>query len=210
MTNKYPLILSVLILFIHCTGPVDNLYPPDNNAPDNKKIYIVKHRWHTGIIFNRKEANPYFPAMKNEFLNAKYFEAGWGDLDFYTADKGNVLLALKAVLWPTKSALHIVAYQRHPALIYGKNRIAEILISNQGFINLIKYINDSYALDSDSLNIQINEASQGPSRFYLSNEKYHGFKTCNVWTAKAIRKTGYPITPFYALTAKNVLKQVKD
>ena len=210
MIRKSHLILVIFIFLIHCTAPVKNLYPPAGNGTDNKKIYIVKHAWHTGIIVGRREADFYLPALTNEFSGADYLEVGWGDLDFYTAARGNVFLALKAVLWPTKSTIRIMGFNKHPLLIFGEDRIVEVTISDQGFINLIRYINNSFALDKDSQNIKLDtNAYGGPSQYYLSREKYHGFKTCNVWTAKAIRKTGYPITPFYALRAKNVLYQIR-
>lgn len=209
MVKKNYLILIIFLFFIHCAAPVKNLYPPENSSSDNKRIYIVKHTWHTGIIFSRSEANLYLSALADEFLNTYYLEVGWGDLDFYTADKGNVFLALKAAFWPTKSALCVVGFNKHPFLVFGKDRVVEVIISNNGFINLIRYINSSFTLEGDSLNIKLDTVIYGPSRFYLSQEKYHIFKTCNVWTAKALRKTGFPITPFYALRAKNVISQIR-
>jgi len=209
MVKKNHLILIVILCFIQCAGPVKNLYPPENGNYDNKKIYIVKHTWHTGIIFNRSEANLYLPALADEFLHATYLEVGWGDLDFYTADRGNIFLALRAALWPTKSALCVVGFNKHPYLVFGEDRTVEVILSDQGFNNLIQYINCSFALNRDSLNIKLDSTTHGPSQFYLSKEKYHGFKTCNVWTAKAIRKTGFPITPFYALRARNVISQIR-
>jgi uncharacterized protein (TIGR02117 family) len=209
MINKSCLIFIVLILFAKCTAPNISLYPPSGDNPDNKKIYIIKYRWHTGITFNREEALPYLASLNNDFQNAEYLEAGWGDLDFYTADRGTFPLALKAVLWPTKSALRVAGYNKHPSLIFGESRITEIVLSEQGFINIIQYINKSFALDSNSMNIKIKKETSGPGQFYLSKEKYHGFKTCNVWTAKAIRSTGFPITPFFALTSKKLIKQIE-
>jgi uncharacterized protein (TIGR02117 family) len=209
MLKENYLILIVFFFFIQCAAPVKNLYPPDSLRTDNKKIYIVKHTWHTGIIFSRSEANLYLTALAHEYLNTSYLEVGWGDLDFYTADRGNMFLALKAVLWPTKSALCVVGFNKHPYLVFGEDRVVQVIISDKGFINLIRHINGSFALGIDSLNIKLDTVAHGPSRFYLSREKYHGFKTCNVWTAKAVRKTGFPITPFYALRAKNVISQIR-
>ncbi len=209
MIKKNILIFLVIICFIQCAAPVRNLYPPESGKSDNKKIYVVKHTWHTGIIFSRSEANSHLPALAGEFSDAAYLEVGWGDLDFYMAARGNIFLALKAALWPTKSALCIVGFNKHPCSVFGEDRVVEVNISDKGFINLIQHLNSSFALDSDSMNIKLDTVSYGPSRFYLSREKYHGFKTCNVWTAKALRKTGIPITPFYALRARNVITQIR-
>jgi hypothetical protein len=47
------------------------------------------------------------------------------------------------------------------------------------------------------------------SYFYLSDITYWGTRTCNVWTARALRKSGFPINPVVALTSGNVMKQVR-
>ena len=45
------------------------------------------------------------------------------------------------------------------------------------------------------------------STFFEAKERYYFPKTSNKWTAKVLRKTGYPISPFYAVTSGNVIKQ---
>lgn len=209
MKKKSHLILIIFILFVHCAAPVKNLYPPRHDISDNIQIYIIKYQWHTGIAFNRKEANPFLPLLKGEFSKMEFIEVGWGDKEYFMADKGTILLAIKAVLWPTRSVLHVWGFNGDPFLLFGASRVMEISISNQGFINMIQYINDSFAVDGDLQNIKLSKDSEGLSQYYLSKEKYHGFKTCNVWTARAIRRTGYPITPIYALSARNIFYQVK-
>lgn len=209
MKNKNNLVLIVLVLFVQCAAPVKDLYPSGDIISETRKIYIIKYEWHTGIAFNRKEANPYLPILNDEFTNTEFLEVGWGDLAYFTAVKGNIILAIRAVLWPTKSALNVMGFNKHPVLVFGEKRVIEITVSNQGFINIIRHINNSFATDSNMLNIKLNTGNYGLSQYYLSKEKYHGFKTCNVWTARAIRKTGYPISPFYALRANNIFYQVK-
>ena len=44
---------------------------------------------------------------------------------------------------------------------------------------------------------------------YRARERYFLLKTCNTWTAQALRMTGAPITAPYALTAGNVMGQVR-
>ena len=48
-----------------------------------KKIYILKHRWHTGIIIERAELKNILSALEKDFLSSQYIEIGWGDKDFY-------------------------------------------------------------------------------------------------------------------------------
>jgi hypothetical protein len=49
----------------------------------------------------------------------------------------------------------------------------------------------------------------GNSRFYLSRETYHLFNTCNVWTARALRAAGLPITPARAISVESLMSQAR-
>ncbi|UCG28400.1 MAG: DUF2459 domain-containing protein [Bacteroidales bacterium] len=203
------LIPFFFLLCIGCATPRGNLYPPAPSQPDVEKIFIVRHTWHTGIIISKKTADQYLPAIRDDFPGVNYLEVGWGEKDFFTAEKGTVGLALKAVLIPTESVLHIMPFKNHPFWYFKEEDFIELTISEQGFINLAQYFSNSFALNSDSTSIKVRNNSNIGGQFYLSREKYHGFKTCNVWIARAIKETGFPIGTFFALTSGNVMSQVE-
>ncbi|GMV44893.1 MAG: hypothetical protein AMXMBFR66_02910 [Pseudomonadota bacterium] len=48
----------------------------------------------------------------------------------------------------------------------------------------------------------------GASRFYASRERFHLFRTCNVWTASVLAVAGVPMRPATALTAEALFAQV--
>ena len=53
-------------------------------------------------------------------------------------------------------------------------------------------------------------AAQGLYRgsvFFESKGLYFFPKTSNRWAARVLRKSGFPVTPFYAFTSGNVLQQ---
>lgn len=174
---------------------------------NNKSVYILKHRWHTGIIIKTDDVKNSMPAIANDFENAQYIEIGWGDKDFYMAERETVCLVLKAVLWPTESVLHVAEINSHPLLLFEENEIIELNLSVDNFNKLVKYLNNSFSLNDD--NIILGKGLYGNSHFYLSNEKYHLFKTCNVWIAKGLKNSEISINSFFALTSKNVMKQLK-
>jgi hypothetical protein len=47
------------------------------------------------------------------------------------------------------------------------------------------------------------------SNFFEAKGFYFFPKTSNKWAAKVLRKSGFPITPFYAMTSGNVIKQAR-
>ncbi|MCK5169524.1 MAG: DUF2459 domain-containing protein [Bacteroidales bacterium] len=186
----------------------NNLYSKDYNVIECKKIYVLKHRWHTGIIINRAEAIKFLPSLGADFNNSQYIEIGWGDKDFYMAEKGTLFLALRAVLWPTESVLHVAEINSHPLWLFKKQEIIEFELTDDNFAKLIHYFNSSFYIDNNLNNLKLGKGLYGNSQFYLSIEHYHLFKTCNVWVAKGFKKANVPIKPCYAFTSKNVMKQL--
>ena len=173
------------------------------------KIYVVKYDWHTGVIFERKAAVNFFPALQDDYKDFKFIEIGWGDKDFYMAEKETFWITFKAGMFPTKSALHVTALMNNPEIHYRGLEMVIIDLCEDDFKNLIQYFNKSFALDNTKNNIKLKDGLKENSLFYLSNEKYHIFKTCNAWIAKSLKRAGVPIHPFFALTSKNVIKQLK-
>ena len=53
------------------------------------------------------------------------------------------------------------------------------------------------------------EVGWGDRDFYVARDKYFLLRTCNTWTARALRSAGLPITPLYAVTAGNVMGQAR-
>lgn len=204
---KSVLLLIVLILN---NNTLKSTYSIGNEIIDFKTIYVLKHRWHTGIIIKTDDVKDFISAIAKDFKNTQYIEIGWGDKDFYMAEKETVWVALKAVLWPTESVLHVAEINSHPQWLFKENEIIELNLSVDNFNKLVKYLNNSFYLSDDNHNIILGKGLYGNSQFYLSKEKYHLFKTCNVWIAKGLTNSEISINSFFALTSKNVMKQLKN
>ena len=198
-----------LSILCSCVSPVKELYPPRKDQP-HILVYAVNHGWHTGVIINRAQARPYLPALGSDFLYAEYIEIGWGEEGFYQADEITVGLVLKAVFWPTDSVLHIVAIKGNPKEYFIRSELIEISLSEKGFERLVEAINDTFFLDEQGNSRPLKKGIYGDSRFYQANGSYHAFNTCNIWTARVFRASGFPISPFYASTAGNVMYQLKS
>ncbi|MDY6800934.1 MAG: DUF2459 domain-containing protein [Bacteroidota bacterium] len=173
------------------------------------KIYVVKYDWHTGVIFERNAAVKFFPALQDDYNDFKFIEIGWGDKDFYMAEKETFWITFKAGMLPTKSVLHVTALMNNPEKHYKGLEMVIINLRKDDFKNLIQYFNKSFALDTNKNNIKLKDGLKENSLFYLSKEKYHIFKTCNAWIARGLKRAGVPVHPFYALTSKNIMKQLK-
>lgn len=206
-----PLLLLGLLLFCAgCLGPVESLYPPAQGQA-SRDIYVYNNHWHTGVVLNRASLSPRAQKCFAAFGAYPWVEIGWGDDAFYRAADPSSGLALGAVFCSGGTTLHVVGVQPTPAWFYRGYDVDlyHIRISEEGLRQMEDYILDSLATDSLGRSVVLQNGLYGFSRFYAARGSYYVFHTCNNWTAEAIRKTGFPITPVYAQTAGNVAFQLR-
>jgi uncharacterized protein (TIGR02117 family) len=212
--NMYRKLTFILALTIILTSEASSIFinelPPVNNINSAKKIYLVNHGWHAGIVLKRADIPaPLWPESK-DFSNTRYLEVGWGDKDYYQTPNPHLGIAIKAILWPTASVLHIVGFNEAVTSYFPLSEIIEVHLSNDGFERIIRYIAASYSKDLDGISKPIAKGLYGNSQFYLSGETYHLFKTCNVWTAEVFQAAGYPVNPAFIITIEGLMSQVRS
>jgi uncharacterized protein (TIGR02117 family) len=169
----------------------------------------VRHDWHTGLVVRREDVPADLWPERGDFPGAAYLEVGWGERDFYRAPRGTLWLGLKAAFRANDSVLHIAAFSTPPAVYFAGREVAEIDLSTRGFRALAAFIAAAHARTGEGRAIPVGPGKYGDGRFYLGRERYV-LTTCNVWTARALRAGGFPITPFWAITAANVMFQVES
>jgi uncharacterized protein (TIGR02117 family) len=201
------LIIFSIALLSGCTEPVSAFYPPDPNETDNKTVYIVNHGLHTGIVLPKKDAAPYMHSF-DDFKSARYLEIGWGDETYYQAEKETLWMGIRALFWPTDSVLHVAALQTDPVAYFPNNEVVQLKLSKTGFIRLVEFIDNSFALNEKRQIIKLGSGNYGTSRFYRAKGTFHLFNNCNTWSARAIRSSGFPISSFYVFTGGNVMSQL--
>ncbi len=206
MRMKLPVYIALLLVF---TSTFQNTFTREPSDTSFKKVYIVKHGWHTGIIFDRKDALPYLTKLNSIYTEAKYLEISWGDKDFFIAEKETIGLALKAALVPTKSVLLVQTYNKNPYQYFSPENIQELNVIANSYADVMKYLNNSFAIDAEAQQpIEVLRYSS-TSCFFLSNEKYHAFKTCNVWIARALKKADKKIRATCAITSGSLMRKAR-
>lgn len=191
-----------------CVNSIEGLYPPAPTEPV-KPIYVINHGWHTGIAVRRDHLPEGVGPEHADLADSEYLEVGWGAREFYMAPEGTPRLALKAVLWPSPGVLHVVGFDGPVPQFFHQREIVEILISDRGFQRLAAFLGDAYATDDSGRTMVLGRGQYANSRFYAAREKYSLLKTCNTWTARALRSAGLPITSLYAVSAGNVMDQTR-
>jgi len=212
--KKAPRLLRLLILFLiafcsACTASVKDNASTDKNEA-SKTIYLINHGWHVGIVFRRNDITDNWLPITKHFPTAKHLEVGWGDMDYYQTPNPHLGISLKALLLPSSSVLHVVGFNT-PVTHYFKNsEIIRIELPAAGFYQLSQALSASFALDDKGDIHSIGRGLYGDSQFYLSNESYHLFNTCNVWVARKLQAAGLNISPALTIRANRLMSRAKE
>lgn len=201
--------LMLLLLLIQSSCTTAQVERGKTHQPE-KVVYVLGHGWHTSIVVRRNDIPVGMWPERDDFPDAIYLEAGWGDKDFYLAPKATFGLALKAALQATPSVLHIVGFRIPAAAYYPQSDIIEVGLAQKNFENLCKFIHDTYQRDANGRAIYLGRGLTAHSAFYLARGKYHLFNTCNNWVAKALQAAACPIRSRQAMTAGNVIEQTRQ
>ena len=192
-----------------CLVPVADLHPPAPGKPV-RTIYLVGHGWHAGLVIARAEIPETLWPEHWEFPQSRWIEIGWGDRAFYQSPDPSLGLALRAAFASKGSVLHVGGFDAEPADYSPRAEILAIDLSPRGLEALLRFIRESYAHGADGRPVALGPGLYPGSRFYAALGRYHLFRTCNNWTAEALRAAGCPITPAYAIVAGNLMMQAES
>jgi uncharacterized protein (TIGR02117 family) len=177
------------------------------DAPIVSSIYLVSHGWHTGIVLRRVDVpRERWPEIR-DFPDTDYLEVGWGDEDFYRMPDPGLWITFKAAFLPTASVVHVVGLRGAPAVSFPASEIVEVPVTRPGLDALVQYVHDAYRRGDAPSTPALGPGLYGDSRFYPGRESFHLFRTCNVWTAGALRSAGLPVQD--SITSEGLIAQVR-
>jgi len=203
MWVAFPLLFSVL-------NGGDTIRSNDSTTTDECKIvYVVNHGWHSGIILNQSDLVIELPSLTEALREEEFVEIGWGDERFYQAEKVTPGMILRAVLWPTSSVLHVVAFPGPPGSYFSGLEVVELSLSEAGYNELLAFVAASFARTSDGAVIRLGHGLYGDSCFYSAEGGFTALNNCNTWVASAFETTGYSISSKTTITAQSVLSQLQ-
>jgi uncharacterized protein (TIGR02117 family) len=139
----------------------------------------------------------------------QYLSFGWGDRSFYiqtpTSADFKLSNALDALLTPGPSVMYVQGItnlsQAAPMKCLKVNR--------QDYLNLVKYLQTSFQLDSQKKPIFAAHGYNANGSFYEAKGAYSIFRTCNVWTGEALRAADLN-TPLCTALAPAIMWHLKS
>ncbi len=181
---KYVILIPLLLNQIIAAGETTR------SETDSISVIIVQEAWHTGIILPVAPIKYEIWPEAAFFKGKKHVDVSWGDEKFYQAPGSPVLLATRAILWPTQSVMRIYPFSISISSAYtSEARFLVIKLSRQQFDRLTQFFASSLIRNQSNLPIASEVYGKSPY-FFLSKRKYHLFRTCNTWVALAFKQAG--------------------
>lgn len=178
-------------------------------ADSEKVIYLVKIRWHTGIIFKIDQVDTTVWKLIKDFKEYDYVDVGWGDEAFYQAPGFDLDLAIKALFTKTSSTLRVSGFNRSINSYLQNTDYAErLILSESEYHRLCVYIQAAYSLKKNNPVI-LSEHFGGAVKFYKAVGYYDVFNTCNTWIAKGLNAAGIKINENIILSEQLFRETVK-
>ena len=184
--------IAVTLALVPLGGRVQHVIPGDPPA------YVCATLTHTDIVLPARDDlvdwTAVFPdAAPIAFVPDLHVAFGWGDLTFYRETPSWADLrfrtAMAALFGGGPSALH-VAYVQNPA---GAPGCARLALDREGRAALIDAVRGTAMLDPAGRGTLAAPPGTGTyEAFYAAHGSYRPWRTCNVWTAEALRAAGVP------------------
>lgn len=191
MKRKNKILNNLSRIFIVISIPISLFSLPKGENKDNK-IWLVKQRWHTGLVLQRNQVDTTTWPEITQFKNYNYVDVGWGDEKFYQHSGFNILLAARALFIPTSSTIRVFAFNLSIDQYIGlSDRAIEIRIDKEQLDSLCSYIHETYLLDKTNKPILLSEQFNGTVKFYKAKGEYHLLNTCNTWAADGLKRAGF-------------------
>ncbi len=181
----------------------------ENVGGDDLTIFITSNGWHTGIIIARADIPEGTLPETADSPDARFFEFGWGDAEFYPAKKTTFAMTMQAALVPTPAVMHMVGLWTSPRRYFPKAEVVTLAISPDQLGRLLSFIDGSFERAGAERVTSSGPGLYADSRFYPAKGSFHLLNTCNTWTAKALLAAGYEIKPVGITQAEALMQQVR-
>ena len=209
MAMRHAYLLLFVFALSSCAPRAMEL-PTRHRCHPKESFYVLGHGWHAGIALNRLDLLDVVPSLREDFPNGEYLEIGWGDAQFYQARTDTAYSAIRAILWPTSTVLHVVAVPKSLRDQFSGSDVMEVSVPRAGYERLLAYVSRSFATTPDRDLLRLGPALYGEGWFYRAEGTFHAFNTCNTWVAKAIGSTGFPLDNRSVITVGALLTQLRE
>jgi uncharacterized protein (TIGR02117 family) len=171
-------------------------------------VYVVRRGWHSGLALAAGDWPQRDLPLVATFAEARFLEFGWGDADFYQADKPTASMGISAVLWPSSTVMEVVPLPAAPPPGAGDFEAVAVHVTDAELKAIVSSIDDSFVQPISPTGKTYRTAG-GEARFFHARGKFYLLRMCNRWTSELLRRAGCAVSPRLTMTAGQVIKAAK-
>jgi uncharacterized protein (TIGR02117 family) len=138
----------------------------------------------------------------------KYLSFGWGDRQFFMNASFDPITIFDVLFLPGPSVMHVWGHSDPKLQLGSAFELRKINLSKSQYLKLNQFIADSFQLSAEHQTTYIRQGLYPNSGFYEAKGSYSALRTCNAWTAEALRVADVN-TPVWPALAPAVMKQIK-
>jgi uncharacterized protein (TIGR02117 family) len=174
--------------------PVNNHFEP---AEEGIEIRVISTAVHADVIvplvsdeFDWLELFPH-DLFQGDTRFATHVAIGWGDRGFFletpTWADLTFSTAVRALLWPTDSCIHVTMTRAE----YWRDEGRSIRISREQYRKVVEFILSSLKWDREGRVILVQGITYDDDDVFVeARGRYHCLNTCNSWVGRAMRHAG--------------------
>ena len=138
----------------------------------------------------------------------KYLSFGWGDRQFFMNASFDPITIFDVLFLPGPSVMHVWGHSDPKLQLGSAFELRQINLSKSQYLKLNQFIAGSFQLSAEHQTTYIRQGLYPNSGFYEAKGSYSALRTCNAWTAEALRVADVN-TPVWPALAPAVMKQIK-
>jgi uncharacterized protein (TIGR02117 family) len=170
--------------------------------PVNNQVFD----WRKQLDLNRlgKDADRY-----------NYLSFGWGDKKFFMNSSFDPMTIFDVLFLPGSSVMHVWGHPEPKLQLDPDFELKQVNLSKAQYLKLAQFINDTFVRgaspvenrSADERTIYLKQGLYSNSGFYEAKGTYSALRTCNSWTAEALRVADVN-TPLWPALASAVMNQI--
>ena len=184
--------------------------PPVQYGEGVATVHVVRHGWHTGIVIARDDLPPGRLPEADDFPQARFYEFGWGDREYYPALDPTPSMALTAAFASTSATMRLRGLDQPPSADNANVEIIGISLTSVELDRLTAEIAADFDRPEGGRAPIIASHRSTASNFYPAHGQFHLFNNCNTWVATKLAAAGLPVSPSGLVTAGDLMARLQN
>jgi uncharacterized protein (TIGR02117 family) len=139
----------------------------------------------------------------------RYLSFGWGDRKFFMNASFDPITIFDTLLLPGPGVMHVWGHRNKPSQLPPAFEIKQLWLSRAEYLTLMAFINGSFQHSPQGSAQYIRRGLYADSGFYEAVGSYSIARTCNIWTAEALKQAGVN-TPLWSAFAPAVMQHLSS